>query len=302
MTDELESALPRVQQVSSMHRAKMPSQLAIARFMRHKVAVWGLFILTILIIAAVFAPVLAPYDPAAIDLSAGGEPTPPTFDHPFGTDNLGRDYFSRALYGARVSMAVGFVAMGIAIGTGTLIGAVAGYSGGLVDSLIMRFTDIMICFPSFFLILIVQTLLKPNILNVMAVIGLTGWMGPARLVRAEVLSVRERDYVLAATALGGSWARILFRHIVPNVLGSVIVAASLRVPSAILAESGLSFLGLGVQPPQASWGNMLQEARIYMGSAWWIVFFPGLLIALTVTSFNFVGDGLRDALDPQTLC
>jgi peptide/nickel transport system permease protein len=286
--------------IEQFRSPKTPFQLAVGRFKAHKVSVWGLAVLCVLILAAICAPLIAPYDPNAIDLSAGAEPTPPSLAHIFGTDNLGRDYFSRALYGARISISVGFVAMGLAIATGTLLGAMSGYVGGTLDSLIMRFTDIMLSFPSFFLILIVQTMLTPSIYNVMAVIGLTGWMGVARLVRAEVLSVRERDYVMAATSVGVRGFRIVFRHIIPNVLGSVIVAASLRVPSAILAESGLSFLGLGVQPPQASWGNMLQEARTYMESAWWIAVFPGLLIALTVTSFNFVGDGLRDAFDPHS--
>ena len=284
--------------------AKTPWQLALYRFRQRKVAVWGTFVLLVLALMAIFAPLIAPYDPNLIDLAGGtkgGRPLPPSSTHWLGTDYLGRDYFSRIIYGARISLSVGFIAMGIAISIGAVLGGVAGYLGGSVDNLIMRITDVMLCIPQFFLILTVQSMTKPSIYNVMAVIGLTGWATIARVVRAEVLSLKARDYVMAARSLGASSARIIFRHLLPNTMGPMIVAASLRVPGAILTESGLSFLGLGVQPPQASWGNMLQGSTKYLGTAWWMVFWPGLFISLAVTSFNFLGDGLRDALDPRAL-
>jgi peptide/nickel transport system permease protein len=268
------------------------------------VALWGLFVLLLLTLMAVFAGRIAPFDPNAINLAGGtdgGRPLPPSMSHWMGTDQLGRDYFSRIVFGARISLSVGFIAMGIAISIGTLLGGMAGYFGGMTDNVIMRLTDVMLCIPQFFLILTVQSMTKPGIYNVMAVIGLTGWATIARVVRAEVLSLKARDYVMAARSIGASSGRIIFRHLLPNALGPIIVAASLRVPGAILIESGLSFLGLGVQPPQASWGNMLHGSTKYLGTSWWMVFWPGLFISLAVTSFNFVGDGLRDALDPRAL-
>lgn len=295
-------ASPAQIELDRSHRS--PWQLAANRFRKRKLAIWGLLVLLVLTFVAVFANVIAPYDPNKIDLvggTNGGRPLPPSAEHWMGTDQLGRDYFSRIVYGARISLSVGFIAMGIAISIGTLLGGMAGYLGGIVDNVIMRLTDVMLSIPQFFLILTVQSLTKPSVFNVMVVIGLTGWATIARIVRAEVLSLATRDYVLAARGLGASNARILFRHLLPNALGPIIVAASLRVPSAILLESGLSFLGLGVQPPQASWGNMLHGSIKYLGTAWWMVLWPGLFISLAVTSFNFVGDGLRDALDPRAL-
>jgi peptide/nickel transport system permease protein len=203
------------------------------------------------------------------------------------------------LYGSRISLSVGFVAVGISILIGILVGAMAGYKGGWVDSLLMRFVDIMLSFPSFFLILTVVAILRPNIYNVMIVIGITSWEGTARFVRAEFLSLRERDYVQAARALGVKDRRIIFRHILPNALAPVFVTASLGVASAILIEAGLSFLGFGVQPPAPSWGNILTEGRTYIFDAWWLTVFPGLAILITVLSFNLFGEGLRDALDPR---
>ena len=280
---------------------KTPSQLAFYRFRQRKVAVWGSIVLIVLALMAIFAQWIAPYDPNLVDLAGGtrgGRPLAPSAEHWMGTDQLGRDYFSRIVYGARISLSVGFVAMGIAISIGTVAGGLAGYSGGSIDNVVMRLTDVMLCIPQFFLILTVQSMTKPSIYNVMAVIGLTGWATIARIVRAEVLSLKARDYITAARAVGAPANRIIFRHLLPNALAPIIVAASLRVPGAILTESGLSFLGLGVQPPIASWGNMLQGSTKYLGTAWWVVFWPGLFISLAVTSFNFVGDGLRDAADP----
>jgi peptide/nickel transport system permease protein len=224
---------------------------------------------------------------------------PPSAEHWFGTDELGRDVFTRMIYGARISLKVGFVAVGIAVIIGTAIGLLAGYYGGLTDSLMMRGVDIMLCFPTFFLILAVIAMLEPSIWYIMAIIGLTGWMGVARLVRAEVLSLRERDFVQAARALGASDLRIICNHILPNALSPVLVAATLGVAGAILTESALSFLGIGVQPPTPSWGNMLTSGKDYLEFAWWLSLFPGLAILVTVVAYNLLGEGIRDALDPR---
>ena len=236
-------------------------------------------------------------DPAAIDV--GQRLLPPTTEHPLGTDDLGRSVLVRMLYGARISLLVGFVAVGISTLIGILFGALSGYYGGWVDALIMRFVDIMLCFPAFFLILAVIAFLEPSIWNIMIVIGLTSWMGVARLVRAEFLSLRQRDFVIAAQALGASDLRLIFRHILPNAMSPVLVSATLGVAGAILTESALSFLGIGVQPPTPSWGNMLIAGKQTLGSAWWLSVFPGLAILLTVLGYNLLGEGIRDALDPR---
>ncbi len=266
-------------------------------FKRNRLAVGGLTIILIIFIVAGTAPFLAPYDPGKTDVSL--KLKPPSLKHYLGTDQLGRDVFSRMLYGARISLSVGFVAVGISIFIGILVGAIAGYYGRWVDSLLMRLVDIMFCFPTFFLILTVVALLGPSIFNIMVIIGLTSWMGTARFVRAEFLSLKERDFVQAARALGLNDRRIIFRHILPNALAPVFVTATLDVATAILVEAGLSFLGFGVQPPAPSWGNILTEGRTYIFDAWWLTVFPGLAILLTVLSFNLVGEGLRDSLDPR---
>lgn len=246
-----------------------------------------------LAICAIFAGHLAPYDPGAIDIARVLES--PSAAHWMGTDQLGRDVFSRMCHGARVSLAVGFVAVGIATFAGVLIGAVAGYAGGKIDWLLMAFVDIMLCFPVFFLILAAIALLEPSLFHIMAIIGLTGWMGTARLVRAEVMSLKEREYVLAARSLGASPVRILFLHVVPNALGPVFVTAVLGIASAILVESGLSFLGIGVQPPTPSWGNILTDGKEGLGYAWWLTVFPGLAIFFTVLAYNVAGERLRES-------
>jgi peptide/nickel transport system permease protein len=203
------------------------------------------------------------------------------------------------LFGARISLKVGFVSVGIAVAVGTLVGLVSGYYGGWIDSLLMRFVDIMLCFPTFFLILAVIALVGQSIWYIMAIIGLTGWMGVARLVRAELLSLRERDFVLAARALGASDFRIIFRHILPNAMSPVLISATLGVAGAILTESALSFLGIGVPPPTPSWGNILTAGKDYIEFAWWLTLFPGLAIMVTVLAYYLVGEGIRDALDPR---
>jgi peptide/nickel transport system permease protein len=266
-------------------------------FKKNRLGVGGLVIIIIVFFIAIFAPFLSLYDPGKTDVSL--KLKSPSFQHYLGTDQLGRDVFSRMLYGSQISLSVGFVAVGISILIGILVGAMAGYKGGWVDSLLMRFVDIMLSFPSFFLILTVVAILRPNIYNVMIVIGITSWEGTARFVRAEFLSLRERDYVQAARALGVKDRRIIFRHILPNALAPVFVTASLGVASAILIEAGLSFLGFGVQPPAPSWGNILTEGRTYIFDAWWLTVFPGLAILITVLSFNLFGEGLRDAIDPR---
>ncbi len=261
---------------------------------RNKAAIFGLAVLFLFLTLAVFANVIAPYDPDAIVES---ETLPPSFKHFFGTDDLGRDIFSRSLYGARISLTVGFVAVLIAVIIGTVIGAVSGYYGGIIDSVLMRLVDVMLAFPAIFLILTIQALLTPNIFNVMVVIGLTSGMGVARLCRGEFLRIRELQYIEAARAIGASNIRIIFRHILPNALAPVIVAATLGMAGAILTESALSFLGLGVQPPVASWGNMLMDSQAYMRDAPWMAVIPGLLILVTVLSLYFVGEGLREKLN-----
>lgn len=267
------------------------------RFKANRLALCGAGIVFLLFLLSMLAPYLTPYSPD--DLDAYQILLPPSTGHWLGTDELGRDVLTRIIYGARISLKVGFVSVGIAAFIGTVAGLFSGYYGGWVDQLLMRFVDIMLCFPAFFLILAVIALLEPSIWYIMIIIGLTGWMGVARLVRAEVLSLRERDFILAARAIGASDLRIIFRHILPNALSPVIVTATLGVAGAILTESALSFLGIGVQPPTPSWGNMLTSGKDYLEFAWWLSLFPGVAILVTVMAYNLVGEGLRDALDPR---
>jgi peptide/nickel transport system permease protein len=268
-----------------------------ARLQRNRMAMSGLALVLILFAVALLASWLAPYDPSFINLKQ--VLMPPSPDHLLGTDTLGRDVLSRIIFGARISLLVGFVAVGIATLIGLFVGALAGYYGGWVDSALMRLVDLMLCFPTLFLILAVIALLGPSIWNIMAVIGLTGWMGVARLVRAEFLSLREREFVTAARALGASDARLILRHLLPNALTPVMVSATLGVAGAILTESALSFLGLGVQPPTPSWGNILTAGKDNIEIAWWLSVFPGLAILVTVMSYNLLGEGIREAIDPR---
>lgn len=266
------------------------------RLRHNRMAMVGAGIVLIMFVLAMAAPLLG-RDPGDIDIARRLQP--PGWGCLLGTDDLGRDVFARILYGARISLLVGFVAVGIATVIGIALGALAGYYGRWVDALLMRLVDIMLCFPTFFLILAVIAFLDPSIWNIMIIIGLTGWMGVARLVRAEFLSLRERDFVLAARAIGASDSRIIFRHILPNALSPVLVSATLGVAGAILTESALSFLGIGVQPPTPSWGNMLITGKQTLGTAWWMSVFPGLAILITVLGYNLLGEGIRDALDPR---
>ncbi len=267
------------------------------RFKRHRLGLAGSVVVSLLFVISLAAPILAPCDPGYIDIKSILES--PSYKHPLGTDQLGRDVLSRIIWGGRISLMVGFLAVGIATMIGVFLGAMAGYYGGWVDSVIMRFVDIMLCFPTFFLILAVVALLEPSIWNIMVVIGATSWMGMARLIRAEILSIKERDYVLAARALGATHARIIWRHIVPNAVAPILVAATLGVAGAILTESALSFLGIGVQPPTPSWGNILTAGKDSIEVAWWLSFYPGMAILITVLGYNLLGEGIRDAIDPR---
>jgi peptide/nickel transport system permease protein len=280
-----------------MKRQSFRQSIFWRQFRRNQLGLAGGTVVLVLGLAAVLAPLLAPYDPAAYDVKQ--ILLPPGLAHWFGTDQIGRDVFSRMLYGARISMAVGFVSVGIAVVVGTLIGTVAAYYGRRVDELLMRFVDLMLNFPRLFLLLTLIALLRPSIWVIMAVIGFTGWMGLARLVRGEILSLKEREFVQSARALGARDRRIMFRHILPNALVPVLVSATLGVAGAILAESGLSFLGLGVQPPTPSWGNILIDGKANIEIAWWLSVFPGMAILITVLAYNLLGEGLRDALDPR---
>ncbi len=257
----------------------------------------GASIVGLVSLIALFAPWLAPYNPEHIVIR--DMLLPPSWAHWCGTDTLGRDVFSRLLYGARISLLVGFVAVGIALVIGIALGAVAGYAGGKVDTIIMRWTDMVLCFPTFFLILAVIAFLEPSIWNIMIIIGLTSWMGVTRLVRAEFLSLREREFIQSAKSIGVSPLRLIWSYLLPNAMGPIIVSAVLGIAGAVLIESGLSFLGLGVQPPTASWGNMLTEGKDNMQIAWWLSMYPGLAILITVLGYNLLGEGLRDVYDPR---
>jgi len=267
------------------------------RFLKNKMAVAGSLVVLLLFAVSLLAPWIAPCDPSAIDLKQ--VLAAPSSAHLFGTDQLGRDVLSRMIWGARISLKVGFVATGIAILLGAILGAVSGYYGRWVDAVIMRFVDVMLCFPAFFLILAVIAILEASIWNIMIIIGLTGWMGITRLVRADFISLKERDFVLAARVIGASDLRIIFVHILPNAMASILVAATLGVAGAILTESALSFLGIGVQPPTPSWGNILTAGKDNIDIAWWLSLYPGLAILITVLGYNLLGEGIRDSLDPR---
>jgi len=267
------------------------------RIRKHNLAMAGLVILIPMFVCAIFAPYISIHNPVKPDLK--NVLSPPSLSHPFGTDTLGRDVFARVIYGSRISLLVGFVSVGIAVIIGIILGAISGYYGGIVDEIIMRFVDLMMCFPAFFLILAVIALLEPSIWNIMIVIGVTGWMGIARLVRAEILSIKNKEYVMSAKAMGFSEFRIIFKHVLPNALSPIYVIATLGIGGAILTESALSFLGIGVQPPTASWGNILTQAKDNIEVAWWLSLYPGLAIFLTVMGYNLLGEGLRDIFDPR---
>jgi len=267
------------------------------RLFRNRLAAGGGIVIALLFAVAAVPSLVTDRDPNRIDILR--ILAPPSAEHPLGTDELGRDVLSRMVHGARISLEVGFVATGIATAIGLVVGLIAGFYGRWVDGVLMRFVDIMLCFPSFFLILAVIAFLGPSIINIMVVIGLTHWMGAARLIRAETLSLKERDFVAAARAQGAGNLRIIFRHILPNALAPVLVWATLGVAGAILVESSLSFLGIGVQPPTPSWGNILTAGKDNIEFAWWLSVYPGLAILVTVLGYYLLGEGIQDAADPR---
>jgi peptide/nickel transport system permease protein len=277
-----------------------PRRLALRAFRRHKLALAGSVVLLLIALTAIFAPLVATHDPDYADLRATRQG--PSRAHLLGTDEIGRDVFSRVVYGARVSLSVGLVSVAIYTLIGTTLGSISGFYGGLVDSLVQRFTDTMMCFPSLVIIIALVAILGPSLANVMLVIGLLSWPGICRLVRGQFLSLREKEFVEAARALGVGDRRLIFRHILPNAVAPITVSATFGVAAAILTEAGLSFLGMGVRPPTPSWGNLIntaQSAAVLQQMPWlWIP--AGFMIALSVLSINFIGDGLRDALDPRT--
>ena len=288
------------QLAKSRTRGDSQWSIAMRHFKKNRLAMGGMAVMILLYVVTLVTPLIAPYDPAAQGDIITSRYLPPSGEHLFGTDKFGRDIFSRTLYGAQISLSIGFVAVGISITLGTMVGALSGYFGGWVDAVLMRLTDMMLAFPRLVLLIVVIAIFEnPSFWLVVIVLGLTGWMGTSRIVRGEVLSLREREFVQAARALGFSDFRIITRHVVPNTMAPVIVSATLGIGLTILTEASLSFLGLGVQPPTPTWGNMVADGRDALTQAWWIATFPGLAIVLTVVAFNLLGDGLRDALDPR---
>ena len=280
-------------------RARGPGALAVRRFRQNRLALWSVYVIAILVLSAALAPLLAPHDPLAIGDVMTSRFQPPSWAHPFGTDEFGRDLLSRALYGGRVSLSVGILAMLLATVVGSLYGSVSGYFGGWVDGLMMRLVDVWIAFPAFYLMLLLVGVFEASVPVLILILALTAWPATARFIRGEILSLREREYVEAARALGLPAHRIILRHVVPGALSPVLVTGALAVAGMIGAEAGLSFLGLGISPPTPSWGNMVAAGKDALSSAWWVAFFPGALLTLTLIAFSLVADGLRDALDPK---
>lgn len=269
---------------------------AMARFLTSRPAALGAVVLVAMSVAAVLAPAIAPHEPDAVSLEIL---SPPSAKYRLGTDDVGRDLLTRLMYAARISLTVGFASSALAVLLGVAMGALAGYLGGMTDALISAGINILLAIPILPLALVLASFLETNLLFIVLIIGLLSWGGVARIIRAEFLSLKEREFTQAALAIGAGHGRIVIRHILPNTLAPIIVAATLQVASSILLESALSYLGFGIQPPQASWGNMLQNAQVYLRTVPTLAIYPGALISLTVISINFVGDGLRDALDPR---
>jgi peptide/nickel transport system permease protein len=298
-----EPELPGSLAASASRRHDSMLDLVVRRFRRHHLAVAGLVVLAVLILSAILAPAIT-MDPDALSVSERKQG--PSLAHPFGTDEAGRDVFARTLYGGRISLTIGLAATLIALVIGTALGAAAGYFGGKLDATLMRLTDAFLCFPQLFVLIVLGTLIRTtqlrvlqgSILPIALVIGVLSWMGLARLVRATFLSLKEKEFVEAARAAGSGNARIMLRHVLPGAVGPIVVQASLLVAASIITESGLSYLGYGVQPPTATWGNLLRDAQPHMQALPIFAIAPGMMIFLTVISINFVGDGLRDALDP----
>ena len=296
-------------QTGQMYREEQTmAQMVWRSYRRHKPAMIGTAIVLIFALAAIFAPLLTPYDPEKTNLDAMLEP--PSLSHPMGTDELGRDLLTRILYGGRVSLSIGVMAMALAVLVGATIGGLSGFYGGWIDNILMRFTDMMLSFPQLFILIILAIALRDipiealrgtafaSVFSIVLVIAVLAWMQVARLVRASFLSLKEKEFTEASRCIGAPNRRIMLRHLLPNAMSPIIVAATFRVATSIITESGLSYLGFGVQPPTPTWGNMLKNAQELMTRAPWTAIFPGLMIFITVIAINFIGDGLRDALDP----
>ena len=271
---------------------------ALRRFMRHRLAIIGVVVIVLLVFGTAVGPHLVPFDDLHIDIRNRFQP-PFLGPHLLGSDPLGRDQLARLLMAGRVSLTVGFAAMALSTLFGTLVGAIAGYYGGPIGATLMRFVDAVLCFPSIFLLLALAAFVQPTLLSITLIIAATGWMEVARQVEAQIRALRDRDFAVAALALGASDRMIMFRELIPNAIAPIVVAATLNVARAILLESYISFLGYGIQPPVPSWGNMLNNAQEFLSTSPWLAIFPGVAITLAVTGFNFLGDGLRDALDPR---
>jgi peptide/nickel transport system permease protein len=269
-----------------------------SRFRGNPLAMAGAATVLILYLVAIFAPVLTPYDPVSHGDLPEMRHQPPSSEHPLGTDKFGRDIFARIIYGSRISLTVSFLAVALSVILGSMIGAVAGYTGGFVDAVLMRIVDALMSIPRLFLLLTCIALFSRSLLLVTILLGATGWMGTARLVRGQILSLKRREFISAAEALGAGSRRIIIRHLIPNALTVIIVSATLRIGLIILVEASLSFLGLGVPPPTPSWGMMVFEGRDVLLDAWWVSTFPGIAIVVTVVAYNLLGDGLRDSFDP----
>ena len=282
-----------------MRQPEGPWRLAGRRFLRHRIGLASTIVLLFIVALVIVGPIFFISEDAAFRPDPTAINSPPSPEHWFGTDEVGRDIFARVIYGGRVSLLVGMLAMLVAITLGIFFGAVSGYFGGFTDSLIMRFTDVMLSIPGIFLIIALSVFLGPSIRTIILAIGFLNWMSVARIVRSLFLSLKEQDFVLAARCLGVKDSRIMVRHILPNSMAPVVVAATLTVGAAILTETAVSYLGLGIQPPTPSWGNMLKNAQVLIWSAPWVAIFPGMMIFFTTLCINFMGDGLRDALDPR---
>ncbi len=280
---------------------KSPWRIAGRRFRENTLAVASLYVIAVFYLAAILAPLLAPYDPSAIENVLETRYLVPSGAHLFGTDEFGRDLFTRALYGARISLSIGLLAMLLSKVLGTFYGAVAAYFGGLVDAVLMRLVDVIIAFPTFYLMLMLVGVFEANIVLLVLILGLTSWPGTARYIRGEILSLKEQEFAESARAIGLPPRLIIVRHLIPSALSPVLVSAALSVAGMIGAEAGLSFLGLGIRPPTPSWGNMVSGGQDALLVAWWVAFFPGGLLALTLISFSLLADGIRDALDPKVL-
>ena len=281
--------------------SKSPWRVARRRFRANTLAMVSIYVIGIIYVAALLTPLLAPYDPTVIENVVETRYLSPSGAHLFGTDEFGRDLFTRALYGARVSLSVGLLAMLLSKVIGTSYGAVAAYFGGIVDATLMRLVDVIIAFPTFYLMLMLVGVFEANILLIVLILGFTSWPGTARYIRGEILSLKEQEFAESARAIGLPPRLVIIRHLIPSALSPVLVSAALSVAGMIGAEAGLSFLGLGIRPPTPSWGNMVSGGQDALLVAWWVAFFPGALLALTLVSFSLFADGIRDALDPKVL-